>query len=201
MVMGRVLLIIGVVLLLVGIGGAVGASLFMRPLALAPDPASLCQPGERLVEEGGPSTYAPGQGNRRAARMFCVDDKGARREVTGAFVQGLIGQVFGSLGTLGSIVVAILFSLLAALGLVLTLIGAIVSARRARRSGSLPPGVMVVRPGSVGGATTGAAADPASGGDLADRLRQLGEARGANLISQAEHDRLRDEILRAMRTS
>jgi hypothetical protein len=231
---GRVLVVIGVVLVLVGIGGAVASSIFATPfLALSPpDRAALCAPGERLVEDGSASTYTPGQGNRRSVRMFCVDDKGARREVTGDFVEGLIGRIFGSIGGLGSIVVAALLSLLAALGVVLIIVGAILAARRARggiasalaanaRFAAASPQVVVrMSDGTTTTTNLGAlgsgglasvvaqavqraqeigAAHP-GGGNLADRLRQLAEARAANLITQTEHDRLRDEILRAMRT-
>lgn len=236
--MGKVLVVIGALLAVVGIGGAVASSLLAPSLvSLAPEPAALCRPGERLVEEGGASTYTPGQGNRRNVRMFCVDDKGARREVTGDFVQGLIGQVLGNLGGAGAFIAAFLFSLLFGLGLLLLIVGAIVSARRNARlrlasGGAMPSGTVVVRmsdgtstttnvAGSVGSSLAGTLGDNLAGaieqavraaqtssgahvtigGDLADRLRQVAEARAANLITQAEHDRLRDEILRAMRAS
>lgn len=240
--MGKVLVVIGALLAVVGIGGAVASSLLAPSLvSLAPEAAALCRPGERLVEEGGASTYTPGQGNRRNVRMFCVDDKGARREVTGDFVQGLVGQVLGNLGGAGAFIAAFLFSLLFGLGLLLLIVGAIVSARRNARlriasSGAMPSGTVVVRmsdgtstttnvagnvrsslAGSLAGtlgdnlagaieqavraAQTSGGAHVTIGGDLADRLRQVAEARAANLITQAEHDRLRDEILRAMRAN
>jgi hypothetical protein len=71
------------------------------------------------------------------------------------------------------------FGLLAACGLLLVLLGL---GARSRATAPVAPRVQPT-------------------GDLADRLRQIGEARAANLITQAEHDRLRDEILRATTTA
>lgn len=112
-------------------------------------------------------------------RMFCVDAQGARRDVTGDYIVGMANQSARMAERMMPLAYGFLYALLAACGLLLVLLGL-----RARSR-----------------ATTPAAKRVHVAGDLADRLRQIADARAANLISQAEHDRLRDEILRATATA
>lgn len=190
--MGRILLVVGLLLLLVGVAGAIASSLSLTGFALAPSGAALCQPGETLAEETGPSTYRPRAGSSRSVRMICVDEKGTRRDATGDFVQGLFGQVLGDLGNIGNFIASVAFSMLATLGTILAIIGAILTRRRNGRLQTSAAGV------TIAGQTFGPAS-PQAAGALAERLRQIADARGRNLITQEEHDRLRAEIMQSMR--
>jgi len=184
--------------------------------------AELCREGEELDTSSGSSSYTPGIGYGRTVLYFCVDKDGTRREVTGEFVEDMVnntmGTVFGSMGQIG---IGVLASFGLGLGIFLIIIGSLVNRFR-RRDGIDPylggtafnvttglPQVSVQRmdlnsdfapfiPGQsapVGSAKAGAATNA----NLTDRLRQLEQARRENLISQAEYDRMRKEILDQMR--
>jgi hypothetical protein len=213
--MGRVLTILGVVLLLVGIGGSVWsiAGPLLNPMNPMFNPAAeavqsaiagpkaedLCESGETIeTEEGSPSRTVGGTWGRPVT-IYCVDDEGNRREVTTEFVGDLFGQAFqGMPAFLGSIGLSFCFTSLIGVGVVMIIIGAIVSRRRQTNMvtvGGIP--VSPSQPGAVD--VTRYAQQPGkSGGDLTAKLRQLEEARAKNLISAEEYDRLRQQILDSM---
>ncbi len=79
-IMGGIFLVVGLLLRLIGIAGAIGSSPGMTGFAHAPAGRALCRPGA---------------GSNRPARMLCVDANGARRDANGEFAQGLFDQAFG----------------------------------------------------------------------------------------------------------
>lgn len=206
--MGRILVILGVILV---IGGTIGTTLGafagvggifsgLTANTFMPDEAELCEEGERLVEETGPSERLPGGGFASTVLHFCVDADGGRREVTGEFVSGMMGDVFSSLdGFLPGIGASVLLSLLIPVGVVLIIIGALVGRRRSAayvQVGGMP---------SISG-TSLFEADPRrdrvrmtgetpGGGTVAERLKQLDDLRSRGMISADEYDRLRQKIL------
>lgn len=215
--MGRLVLLLGIVLLLAGIGGmALGfvPSFQLPTVATGTEDlqAKLCRDGETLVTAGGPSEYRPGQGYSRSVTYYCEDAEGNRRDVTGQFAQdlfGQIGQVFSSI----SFGFRFEFIALFIIGLLLTIVGAATIRRRVRTVmvGGVPLSVStgpvvriagreVVQGPELSDALQQAmrikqASPNASGGDLVARLNQLEEARRANLITPEEYDHLRKQIL------
>lgn len=246
--MGRIFTGLGIVAIVLGIVGAVaGAFLPTQIGAFIPNitanESQLCQPGEKLVKETGASSYTPGQGWGSAVQYYCVNDAGTRRDVTGQFAQGLVGQIFGALPGVAS---GMMFSLGATCvllaGVVLLVTGRLMSRRRAEAysfdlGGGVSGQVVTVQRGQpaqfstvvtttnqadlppdmqrfieqvktnpakalsefsddfeklAGWAQANAANLPT---DLTGRLKQLEEARQVGLISQAEYDQLRRDIL------
>jgi hypothetical protein len=174
--MARVRLNFGMTLLVVGIAGAVVSSLRVEELPMNSGmPLNVCAPGERLTRPAASDARSPGE----AMRMFCIDAQGARRDVTGDYIVAMADHMPRMADRVMPIILEFAFGLLAACGLLLVLLGL---RARSRATAQPAPHVQLT-------------------GDLADRLRQVAEARTANLITQAEHDRLRDEILRATATA
>jgi hypothetical protein len=191
--MSRVVLFFGIVLLLVGTAGViigmVGIPLqFTSTIfqAVTPTAAELCNPGETLDEVRGAEEYTALEGTRRAIRYFCVNDAGERREVTGSFVTGMLGDVFRSLGVFA---IPLFSSCLCTVGIFLTVIGALLSRRKAMlavNNFAFPEDFD----------TTSASRQPsAASAALTNRLRQLEDARRSGLISEDEYQRLRQEAL------
>ena len=242
--MGRIILILGILLLVGGIvgmassalgmiGGATSSILpsnFQSAMELATDPkvreAKLCEPGETLIEENGAVSYTPGMGYASTAILYCENSDGERREVTGEFANQLLGQVDDMVSGLVPNIFAgigrsLLFSGLMVVGIVFTIIGAVMSSRRRRMMTDAFGNLVPEQSGatfSIGGknvTTTPEVAryiqqaqamkgtpsvnvmsvGGAAGGDLKGRLNQLEEARKAGLLSQEEFDRLRQQIL------
>lgn len=249
--MGRIILVLGILLLVGGIvGTAVSAfgiigsatsslmgSDFSSAFELATDPkvreAKLCEPGETLIEENSAQSYTPGSGYASTAMLYCENSEGQRREVTGEFANQLLGQVddivsgivpnvFSGIGR------SFAFTGLILLGVLFIVIGAVTNSRRRRVVMDAFGNPVVVQPfGStttlnVGGrdvTTTPEVArylqqaqamkstpvinvssmGAAGGSDLKARLSQLEEARKAGLLSQEEFDRLRQQILDALK--
>ncbi|MEZ4670015.1 MAG: SHOCT domain-containing protein [Anaerolineae bacterium] len=230
--MGRILLVLGVLMVIGGIVGMATSSFlpsnFGATLQMATDPAAreakLCQPGEKLIEENGGTTYTPGQGYASTAILYCENNEGQRREVTGEFANQLLGQVgdvvsnvFGGLGR------TFMFVGLMMVGIVFIIIGSIANMRRRVMRdafgnplvGQSFSGATTVNVGGKDVTTTPEVArylqraqvvhtstpsinvvsTSEAGGDLKSRLSQLEEARKAGLLSQEEFDRLRQQIL------
>jgi hypothetical protein len=208
----RLLLIIGgIVLTGVGLFG-MSAGLFafgsgfqeaINSAVEGPSAEDLCKPGETLVEESGQSEYTPG------VRYYCEDSQGVRREVTGDFAQDLIGNI--STGLIPSVNVRVEFLALIGGGLLLLLIGVFSGLRS--KNVDVRPGVPVSDPfGGQAASWVGAqsqvqpslaeriqqAGAASAIPTLADKLRELDLARGANLISEDEYQRLRQQILDSM---
>lgn len=217
--MGRMLTVLGVLVLLIGIAGTAWS--FLSPLidpvnsifnpagdaiqaALeGPDAEKLCEPGETIETEEGPPSRTVGGTWGHPVTIYCVDGEGNRREVTGQFAGDLFGQAFASMPAfLGGLGLSICFSSLIMVGVVLLVIGAIIS-RRNRQPGAVMaggvPNVQVYRnqPGTVD-ASRYVQQQGKSGGDLTAKLHELEEARNKGLISAEEYDRLRQQILDTM---
>src|SRR5687767_11808647 len=103
--MGRILLVIGIIMSVVGcaipfitMGGMFANMAPMMDLATDSDAreAELCEEGETLEEEQGASTYTQGQGYGRSTTLYCVDEEGNRRDVTMDLVEGMLGDNFFS---------------------------------------------------------------------------------------------------------
>lgn len=167
--MYRLLNIFGILLLLVGIiGGIAGAALpFINPPALNVDPQAmqdLCGPGERVVEETGSSSYTPGMGYGSTAMIYCVNDAGDRRLVTGDFVQRLFGNIPGFAGGLFASIglTTICFSLVP-IGVIMIVFGLLLNPNRRRvmalkqyyTVGGTPIGGAPVGGTSIGGMPVG----------------------------------------------
>lgn len=218
---GKLFTLIGLVMIGAGIFGIVRSSQSLMGLnlgntmQLATDTkareAQLCKPGEKLVEEKGPSTYTAGRGYSSSVTMYCVNNENQKRDVTGDFANGLVGQVGGIFdnvftGLFGSVI----YVGLVGIGLVLAIIGLLVGRRR-----SIPV-VTVGAPSSYGASTftvqnTSGSANlnqiiqqarqmkASASTDLSTRLKQLEDARNAGLISQTEYDRARQQIIDSMK--
>ncbi len=202
--MSRLVIFLGILLMLVGAAGTIFGFIGvpaqfgnMISQAITPKAEDLCQPGEKLDEVTGQSEYTPLEGYRHSVQYFCVNSAGVRREVTGDFVQGMVGQVFGGLGSLA---IPIISGLLFVPGIILVILGVIFSRRRTL------PGNITVRSNTYGGSTPNRFAfpddptvivqeDPRTRGDLSARLSQLDAARKAGLINDDEYARLRQAIL------
>jgi hypothetical protein len=201
--MSRLAIIIGILLIIAGGAGMAFGFVGMPAQfgsmieqATSPKAEDLCRPGETLDEVTGQSEYTPLEGYRSAVQYYCVDANGERRNVTGTFVQGMIGQVFGGLGSLA---IPIVSSFLCLPGIVLVILGLIFSRRRVQ------DGNVVVRSYTIGNTpnrfqfpddpnATVQHNAPASG-NLSARLSQLEAARQAGLITDDEYERMRQEIL------
>ena len=132
--MGKLLIVLGV-LCMVGAAAVpmIGVTGF-QPAALVQPPTSdqYCRTGERLVEESGASTYAPGRGYGSSVAYYCQDASGARREVTGAFANSLLA---GAGGMVGSLVTGMLLGAgLGLLGTVFLLLGIVLLVRARMRA-------------------------------------------------------------------
>ena len=220
---GKLLALIGIAMIGFGIFGIVRSSQslmganFGNTMQLALDTkareAQFCKSGEKLEEDKGPSEYDAVQGHYASSlTLYCVNDNGDKRDVTEEFGNSMVSQVgdiFGGVfsGLLGTAV----YFVLIAVGLVVTIIGLLISARR--HAPTVAFGVPVS--GGVG-YTTSTFNPQGSGGtidlnqviqqardmkaasgstDLSTRLKQLEDARNAGLISQTEYDRARQQIL------
>ena len=201
--MSKLVMALGILLVLVGIAGVVFGlvgvpaqftSTIMQ--AVTPTAAELCNAGETLDEESGASQFTPGQGYARNVRYFCVNDAGVRREVTGNFVTGMLGDAFNSVGVL---LIPLLSSCILTIGIIFTVIGVLFSRRQMRMVSTggfnFPEQQVYVMGTQTPRAQTPRSVSLASAGALAEKLRQLEEARISGLISEDEYQRLRQEAL------
>lgn len=219
---GKLLALIGIAMIGIGIFGITRANLAIpnlnlgNTMALATDAkareAQLCKPGEKLEENKGASQYTPGSGYASSVSMYCVNSDGQKREVTGDFATGMIGQVDGLVsGVMSGLMGSFIYFGLLGVGLVVTIIGLVLGRRRSSLpvTFGVPTGSGVVYTSSTyNSQNPGGGFDlnqviqqardmkaAASSGDLTTRLKQLDEARNAGLISQTEYDRARQQIL------
>ncbi len=199
--MSRLLLFFGIALVILGVVGlglgltSVGGNFFNTISdAINPTAAELCKAGETLAEEDGPDEYTVGEGYRHNVRYFCVSPAGERREVTGDFVQGMLGQAFGSMSTL---FVPMIGGCVLTVGIFFTIIGAVLSARRRVLTS---PAVVTQRyafdfpPDQTGSPTPRAS----GANDLAAKLRQLEAAHDSGLITDEEYQQKRQQIIDGM---
>jgi hypothetical protein len=220
---GKLLTLIGIIMLGVGIFGIVRANQILpnlglgNAMSLATDAkareAELCNEGETLEEEKGASSYTPGTGYASSVQVFCVDSAGNRRDVTGDLAENLVSGIDGIFsGVMSSMLGSVIYFVLLGVGIVVTMIGLMISRRRTQ---PIPMNF-----GGTGGTVytttfnaqnSGGSVDlnqliqqarqmkTASGGDLTARLKQLDDALKAGLISQTEYDRARQNILDTMK--
>jgi hypothetical protein len=216
--MGRVLTVLGVLLLLVGIAGTAWSFLgpLLNPMNSMFNPAAdavqsaidgpkaedLCEPGETIETVEGPSSRTVGGTWGRPVTIYCVDAEGSRREVTTDFVADLFGQTLqGMPAFLGGLGLSVCFSSLLVPGIILLVIGSVISRRRQSgvvMVGGIPDTQVSSRQANVLDMTHYSRQQSSPGGDLAAKLRQLEDARAKNLISAEEYERLRQQILDSM---
>lgn len=217
--MGRILTLLGVVMLLAGLGGilyssfssfgAFGSASGIDQLIATPSADTLCKPGETLDVVQGASSYTPGSGSGRPTSYFCVDADGNRRDVTGDFVDDLFGSAGGFVGGLfNGILGTFLWGGLMTLGIIFMVFG-MISRRMSGKMPTIGGGVVLPTGTYTSGTVLGSSSapytpppspsfgTPAAGKTppLAERLKQLEDARAAGLISQEEYERLRQQAL------
>lgn len=128
--MGRVVLVLGLILSVVGCGG-IGWSFiipFQQGIADAvnvdENAAALCLPNETLVTSEGASTYTQGQGYGRNVLYYCENSEGVQRDITGEVVENLIGDTVNTV--VPGVVAAFIFGGLLTVGGIFTIIGIII---------------------------------------------------------------------------
>jgi hypothetical protein len=199
--MGKVVMTIGIVLVIIGtigiIVGMVGVPLqFTSTIvqAVTPTAEALCNPGETLDEEHGAEEYTALEGYRRSVRYYCVNDAGERREVTGSFVTGMLGDAFSGLGTL---LIPLVGSCFCTVGIFATIFGWLFARRHPLRVATANN--FAFPDDNFLGTQTPLSTIPENQRALASKLRQLEDARSAGLISEDEYQRLRREALNDVR--
>ena len=206
--MGRLLILIGIIVMIAGSFGFAGAFLqpiedivsSVNPEAIEAQAAALCNEGETLKIEQGAESYNPSSGYGRPSYFYCIDGEGNKREVTNEFGTGLINNTTTS--ALSMISGAFTKMCISSFGFVLLLVGIIMTVRKRGKTvqtfqyttGSLNPSPIQGNP-SVQWNVQSSQKSPLESTNLADRLQKLEDARSANLISQEEYDRLRQNIL------
>jgi hypothetical protein len=205
-------------LVLIGLGVAAMIFLFQGPenATVANLMESMyCAPGEHIgqafVSRSSSSLRLNGQG----VLFYCANDAGTRRDVTGS-VAVLIGGAFAIPFVIGLLMVILganvatrrrLRNQVASFGEPSTTFSYQVDPRFSKESvvfvngkpgtaADIPPQAAKVLEGLLGGfAGTAMQAAIKGEGTLPDKLEQLKEALDKGLITQAEHDRLRQAIL------
>lgn len=171
-----------------------------------------CDPGERYVESIGALVF--GSGTRPLGReydIYCENSEGQQRDVTersiliiagsfvGLFVSGLILVLIGIIAVSARISRRVITTSAGPTTVFSTSPG-----RGVQYSSTVvhlndkeipPEAADMIRQMFDSMQTASTQMQPSSGGDLVSKLRQLEEARDANLISQTEYDRLRQQIL------
>jgi hypothetical protein len=209
--MGRFLVILGIILMIVGfaapmftMGGLFSSLDPMLNLATDSDAREdeLCEEGEHLEEEGGASVYTQGQGYAHTVVSYCVDEDGNKRDVTMDLVDSMLGDnFFGGIGDM--IGQTFIFVGLGTLGIILTVIGAIMSATGKRK------GMLVMNPYNASfnmqpmqpmNPSNFASQTPSNvPQNLTAQLQQLEQAFNSNLITREEYDKARQNLLNGIK--
>lgn len=198
--MGRVLVIVGVLLLIVGVALPFASSFgFMRDIgsftqSVVTDPtaAEFCEPSETLETEQGASTRtgtSSTSGTGRTTLYFCVNSSGERRDVTASVVGNLLGEAATLGGPIGSIITGSIGAVaLTGGGIALIVIGALVAARSGSRSARRIVGVeQPFNPTNPGEA----------GQSMIDVLKaQLDAAYRSGQLSREDYDRALEQLKR-----
>lgn len=216
--MGRLMTVLGVLLIIAGFGGMfvgnVSSFDFGSLASLGADPTTeqLCKAGETLIDEKGASQYTQGQGYASAVQYFCENSDGVRRNVTGEFATGLVGQASGMMGQISQqFGKQFMWGGLITLGFIVMFLGIVIT--RVRSGGAVmrygpqiyvngqpvaPGGQVYVNGQPVTPQSGGWPQSTPSSGNLTEKLRQLENARNAGLITNDEYDRARQAILKEM---
>jgi hypothetical protein len=214
--MGRILLVLGILLLVGGTIVSIAGSflgfgnMFSGGLGDTLEAATngeetaaqFCEEDEELVTERGATSYTPGTGYGTNVTYYCEDNAGNRRNVTGDFVEALVGDLpqnilgsmlpmFGSAALgMGAIMLGVLF----------LIIGAIMMSRKrmaSMRTFTVNPGAGGVVFGGLNSSIQGMPVNrpAAGGGNLAEKLKQLEALRDQGLISAEEFAKMRQQLL------
>jgi hypothetical protein len=221
--MGRILLVLGIIMLIGGIIISVAGSflglgnMFSGGLGDTIEAATngeetaaqFCEEGEELVTERGAQSYTPGTGYGTNVTYYCEDSAGNRRDVTGDFVETLVGDlpqdILGSIMPMfGSAALGMVATML---GVVLLIVGGIMMGRKrmaSMQSFTVSPGGSGVMFGGSGSPIQGmpvnrpTAGAPTGGGNLAEKLKQLEALRDQGLINAEEFAKMRQQLLDKM---
>lgn len=218
--MGKVGLVIGILLILLSVGALI-AELSNVPAINNIHASLLCNTGETYVEElGAFVSDAMGRNAGRVFSAYCVGTEGNRREITPQafgvkagvfavpFVLGLLLTLGGIIGILSRMTRGIAASVMSSSGFGQP----IVTTQTYRPGDPFQSSTVVtingqqVTPGELPPEAANLIQQVfdkmqmpmtpiTSGSDLTAKLRQLQEARDANLISQDEYERVRQQIL------
>lgn len=185
--MGRLIILAGILLIAVSI--AVFSRMDITPLAefnpttnFETVKATLCRSGERLVQESGEVSFSSGSGYSSDTIFSCEDAEGTRRDVTADFAEGMMGSVFEAAPQLVTSLAG--GTALCGLGMMLLFIGLIVAVV----SGGRKRSEYVTIPNTI-------EKPKHASSSVNDQLRELEEAHRNGLISEAEYERLRQQIL------
>lgn len=139
----------------------------------------LCQPDETIQRQQ--YSYSTDDGQTFSMNVYCLDGDGRRRDVTDRW----------------ALISAGAFALPFMLGLILLISGLSRRAQPAQAAALPAVDDLLSTPPMVGGQPVRvSSSSPTSGGlSLADRLKQLQDARDAGLLSAQEYERLRQDIL------
>lgn len=141
--MGRILIVVGVLMLIAAFALPFASSLgfinnigaFTQEVTRDPTAAELCNTGETLDIVQGPSTRTTSTSTAgRVTTYFCVDASGERRDVTGSFVSDLFTTVGSTTGGIGQLISGSIASVgLSVGGIALIIFGALIASRGSRR--------------------------------------------------------------------
>jgi len=215
------LLVLGILAIIVGISltvtssvmGVIGGAMqsVQQAVEVAANPEELavqaCTEGETLVKIEGASEYTPGQGYGRPIAYFCENADGERRDVTGEFATQLISSATEGITNAFNLQFDFRLLLISLAGVVMIIISRFLP----RPAGlTVPSGATVMRMGGQGAVDLNEIIRRAQamkaqqnqqpvgssgGGDLAARLKQIDDLKAQGLISSAEYDRLRKQLL------
>gem|GEM_PF-1686212 len=221
LVLGILAIIVGISLTFTSsVMGVIGGAMqsVQQAVEVAANPEELavqaCTEGETLVKIEGASEYTPGQGYGRPIAYFCENADGERRDVTGEFATQLISSATEGITNAFNLQFDFRLLLISLAGVVMIIISRFLP----RPAGlTVPSGATVMRMGATVMRMGGQGAvdlneiirqaqamkaqqnqqpvGSSGGGDLAARLKQIDDLKAQGLISSAEYDRLRKQLL------
>lgn len=194
--MGRLLIVLGVILLIVGIAlPFVSSTGFLRGIGGIQDTVTataeeLCNPGEKLIEEGGASgrTGTSDFGTGRTVTYYCENEAGERRDVSDKFYNQMLTGVGGIFGSVGSLLTGGLAGMgVSVIGILLLVVGIILSVRRRpRQAAAYTVNFQQGSPMILGG-----------NGQMADFVRQqLDAAYQSGQITREQYDAALEKLKR-----
>ncbi|MCO6429782.1 MAG: SHOCT domain-containing protein [Deltaproteobacteria bacterium] len=199
--MGRLLIIVGVLLIAAGFLAPFGASMgglnsigLRIPGISEPKESELCSSGETLKKSSSASSRIPGTNTYASSTTYtCVNAQGEARDVTPRFLSGLGREATDfAQGIFGTAMIGTGASLA---GFACLFAGIIISIRKGIASGK----VRVVTPvyADITNQLQGGSGTHLSG-DPSQRLQQLESLYRSRMISESEYESKRKEILRQL---